>query len=123
MPSGMSRLGFLASCAAVETASKPYIGEEHDRRGAQHAAPTELAGRLVRRYERALRVGRRHPVLGVEIEDPGDDEDQHDGDLDHHDHIVEAGGFARAENQQSRDGGAGRFRMTPVRDQVPVAAS
>ena len=42
MPMGMSRWGFLASCAATLTPLEADIGEEDHAGGAEHAGPAEL---------------------------------------------------------------------------------
>ena len=45
MPIGMSRCGFFASCAAVETASNPIYAKNITAGAPQHAAPAERAER------------------------------------------------------------------------------
>src|SRR6478672_96098 len=87
MPIGMSRLGLRASCAAVETASKPMYAKKICPAPAKRA---ELAGVL--RQERM--------VVVVVDEEVADSDKEHDHcHLHDHDKVVELRRFANAADE------------------------
>ncbi len=95
IPVGRSFCGFLVSCAAVETASKPM-----------YAKKTAEAPRMM--PEKPKRPGpslggmNGMPVLAMDEARADDDEQQHHDDLDEHDHRVEARRLLDADDQDDR---------------------
>jgi hypothetical protein len=93
MPMGMSRWGFLASCAAVLT----DVGKEDKARPTHDARPAKFAP--------VPRVGRDEgmPVGGIDGPNGADDEEEHDRELDENDDVVEAGRFLDPDDQHRGD--------------------
>ena len=90
----MSRCGFRASWAAVETASKPM-----------YAKKITAAPRMMPDQPNSPNVPVFGGISGVKLvastnHDAGDDHEQHDGDLDDHHDAVHRRGFAHAAHEQ-----------------------
>ena len=100
MPIGMSRCGFFASCAAVETGVEADIGEEHHRGPAHQTAHAIFAGRDIGRNEPALRIARGYPVVEADERRGGGDEHDNDHELDRDDHVVRSRRFVDADDEQ-----------------------
>ena len=95
MPIGMCCCGRLASCAAVETASKPVYAKnttDDPRKTPAPAEFAELAG--IRRNERL-------PVRTLHVDRANHCDDGNDEQLERHHHIVDASRSPGAEHQQS----------------------
>ena len=91
MPIGRSRWGFLASCAAVETASKPMYAKKMTPAPAAEGAVVGLH-----------RLGdERLPVPRIDIRRAESDDEQDDRDLDDHDEVVHGRRLADADHQQT----------------------
>ena len=81
------------------------VGEEDDGGPAHDAAPSVFARRDIGWNERALRVGRGHPVRGRDVAQAGQDERDDDRHLDDHDDVVDLRRFMHADDQQRGYGG------------------
>src|SRR5207253_10807011 len=85
------------------------ISKKYYSRSRQNAAVTILAKCSCIRRNELLTIagawGAAHPeIVCIYKTDAGDDEQQHNGDLDHHDHRVKTRRFANSFYQQCRDG-------------------
>ena len=92
---GMSRCGFLASCAAVETASKPMYAKKITP--AARSTPPQPNGGAQGRRNKWL------PVLPIDIGQPDGDERQDYRKFNSHDDVVEGRGLLDAEHEQDGD--------------------
>ena len=93
----------MASCEAVDTASKPIIGEEHDGGAAQNTAPPEKSGPLVWRDEGTVWIACRHPVLRADESNARHDKGNHDRHLDDDYDVVDPTRFTNADDEEGRD--------------------
>jgi hypothetical protein len=85
---------------------KTDIRKEDHRRAAQHAAPAELTGAEIGRYQCAIGVACRHPVGRIHEPDGSENEDHHDAHFYGDNDVVDLRGFLNARDQQHRrDGG------------------
>ena len=87
---------------------EPDVGEEDHRGPGQHAhgravgaglSPERLAEEA---QTRPAEGGERLPVGGLDVERPDADDQQHDGHLDRHHRVVEAGTLPDADHQHDR---------------------
>ena len=93
----MSRDGFFASWAAVDTASNPMYAKNMTPAPRRIAAPAELAERAVFGGMNGVRLAR------FDVRRAGDDEDDEHRDLDDDEHGVRVGRFLDPDHEQRRD--------------------